>query len=68
VMGAVLQQMGQREAVWDEHEAIARAIAKGDAASAARLIEEHGLHASEALGERLDLVLQQPEPDPRRRP
>jgi DNA-binding GntR family transcriptional regulator len=68
VMGAVLQQMGQREAVWDEHEAIARAIAKGDAATAARLIEEHGLHASEALGERLDLVLQQPEPDPRRRP
>jgi DNA-binding GntR family transcriptional regulator len=35
-MGAVLQQMGQREAVWDEHEAIAEAIAAGDAERAAR--------------------------------
>jgi DNA-binding GntR family transcriptional regulator len=68
VMGAVLQQMGQREAVWAEHEAIARAIAKGDADTAARLIEAHGQHASEALGDRLDLVLKQPGPDPRRRP
>ena len=30
-MGAVLQSSGQREAVWDEHEAIAAAIAAGDA-------------------------------------
>lgn len=67
VMGAVLQQMGQREAVWDEHEAIADAIASGDADGAARLIEEHSLHASRSLGERLDLVLrQQSTPDPRR--
>ena len=28
VMGAVLQQSRQREAVWDEHEAIAKAIAR----------------------------------------
>ena len=57
VMGAVLQQTGQREAVWDEHEAIAKAIAAGDGARAAQLIEEHGRHASENLGERLDFVL-----------
>lgn len=67
VMGAVLQQMGQREAVWDEHEAIADAIAAGDAERAGHLIEEHSLHASHTLGERLDLVLrQQSTPDPRR--
>lgn len=58
VMGAVLQQTGQREAVWDEHQAIADAIAAGDADTAARLIEDHGLRASENLGERLDRVLQ----------
>jgi len=67
-MGAVLQQMGQREAVWDEHEAIARSIAEGDGATAARLIEEHSLHAGEALGERLSQVLNTPTPDPRRHP
>jgi DNA-binding GntR family transcriptional regulator len=69
-MGAVLQEMGQRESVWDEHEAIARAVAQGDAASAARLIEEHSLNAGENLGERLDFVLNPPalSPDPRRQP
>lgn len=59
VMGAVLQQTGQREAVWDEHEAIAAAIAAGDGEAAARLIEEHSLHAGDSLGARLDLVLKQ---------
>jgi hypothetical protein len=67
VMGAVLQEMGQREAVWDEHEAIAKAIAAGDGERAARLIEEHSLHASENLGARLDLVLHS-QPAPRRQP
>lgn len=57
VMGAVLQNAGQREAVWDEHQAIAQAIAAGDADTAARLIEDHGLRASDNLGERLDQVL-----------
>jgi DNA-binding GntR family transcriptional regulator len=66
VMGAVLQQTGQRDAVWDEHEAIAKAIAAGDADGAGRLIEEHSLRASESLGERLDEVLKTPNPDPRR--
>lgn len=67
VMGAVLQNLGQRDAVWDEHQAIADAIAAGDADRAARLIEEHSAHASQALAERLDLVLQSATPhDPRR--
>lgn len=57
VMGAVLQQSGQREAVWDEHEAIARAIADGDEATATRLIEEHSRQASENIAQRLDQVL-----------
>jgi DNA-binding GntR family transcriptional regulator len=65
VMGAVLQQLGQREAVWDEHEAIARAIAAGDGDTAARLIEEHSAHASDNLAERLALVLDSAS-DPRR--
>jgi DNA-binding GntR family transcriptional regulator len=57
VMGAVLQQSRQRQAVWDEHEAIAQAIADGDARSAARLIEEHSRNASQNLAARLTDVL-----------
>jgi len=69
VMGAVLQEMRQREAVWDEHQAIADAIAAGDADRAARLIDEHSLKASQVLAERLDFVLQSaPTNDPRRQP
>ncbi len=52
-MGAVLQSEPQRESLWDEHEAIARAIAAGDADTAARLSEEHGAQASRTLGKRL---------------
>lgn len=57
VMGAVLQQARQRESVWDEHEAIARAIAAGDGDRAARLIEQHSLRASENLAAQLTRVL-----------
>lgn len=64
VMGAVLQQTGQREAVWDEHEAIARAIASGDAARASRLIVQHGEQASENLAARLNNVLKHQQGDP----
>ena len=60
VMGAVLQQSRQREALWDEHEAIARAIARGDADRAARLIEHHGRQASANLQARLADVLVAP--------
>lgn len=57
VMGAVLQQSRQRDAVWDEHEAIARAIAAGDADRAARLMDAHGQQAAENLARQLDGVL-----------
>ena len=57
VMGAVLQQSVQRTAVWDEHEAIARAIAAGDGERAARLITEHSESASANLARQLQQVL-----------
>jgi len=57
VMGAVLQQSKQRQAVWDEHEAIAAAIEAGDGDRAARLIEQHSRSASENLAARLSHVL-----------
>jgi DNA-binding GntR family transcriptional regulator len=63
VMGAVLQQTGQRESVWDEHEAIARAIAAGDAEAAAHAIEEHGLRASDNLSLRIRSLLGPPDAD-----
>jgi DNA-binding GntR family transcriptional regulator len=57
VMGAVLQQSRQREAVWSEHAEIAQAIAAGDADRAASLMENHGRRAAENLAERLPGVL-----------
>ncbi|HZY20729.1 MAG TPA: GntR family transcriptional regulator [Ramlibacter sp.] len=60
VMGAVLQQSRQRDAVWDEHEAVARAIAAGDVEGAARLMEHHGQHAAENLAQRLPQLLTSP--------
>ena len=57
VMGAVLQSSRQREAVWNEHEAIARAIAAGDGERAALLIDDHSRQASENLAGRLSHVL-----------
>jgi DNA-binding GntR family transcriptional regulator len=66
VMGAVLQQSRQREAVWDEHEAIARAIAAGDGESAARLMEGHAGRAAENLARELhDVLAAPPRPAPR---
>lgn len=52
-MGAVLQAEPQRESLWDEHAAIAEAIAAGDADRAVRLSEEHGAQASAMLAQRL---------------
>jgi DNA-binding GntR family transcriptional regulator len=40
-MGAVLQTVGVRRVVWDEHEAILQAINRGDADRAERLAREH---------------------------
>jgi len=53
VMGAVLQSSRQRESLWDEHEAIAQAIASGDTDRAAHLIEQHADEASQQLTARL---------------
>jgi len=57
VMAAVLRQSRQRDSLWDEHEQIAKAIARGDADRAARLIDHHGRQASENLLARLPGVL-----------
>jgi DNA-binding GntR family transcriptional regulator len=57
VMGAVLQSSGLREAVWDEHEQIAAAIAAGDETLAVELIDQHSQQAGQTLAARLSNVL-----------
>ncbi len=59
VMGAVLQLSKRRTGVWDEHEAIAMAIAAGDGLRASRLIEQHAQRAGDNLAEQLQDVLDQ---------
>ena len=44
-MGAVLQLATMRESIWDEHETIAKAIARGEATKAETLIRKHGEEA-----------------------
>jgi DNA-binding GntR family transcriptional regulator len=58
IMGAVLQSSHQRQTVWDEHEAIALAIAAGDAELAVRLVQEHAHEASVQLTARLTEQIQ----------
>ena len=48
-MGAVLQVSTMRESIWDEHEAIAKAIARGNASQAETLIRQHGEDAGRNL-------------------
>jgi DNA-binding GntR family transcriptional regulator len=48
-MGAVLQRSGLRESVWDEHEAIAAAIARGDVDRAEALVSTHDKSASDHM-------------------
>lgn len=57
VMGAVLQSSGLRDAVWDEHEQIAAAIAAGDESLAVALIDQHSQQAGQTLAARLSTVL-----------
>jgi DNA-binding GntR family transcriptional regulator len=57
VMGAVLQSSTQRKSIWDEHAAIASAIADGDEALAMQLIERHVRMARENLIPRVEEVL-----------
>lgn len=57
VMGAVLQDSVQREEIWDEHQAIAHAIARGEGRRAAALAAEHCANARRNVVERLGWVL-----------
>lgn len=52
-MGAVLQQAGMRDSVWDEHDAILKAINRGDGERAERLARRHGEEASHHLVQEL---------------
>ena len=56
-MGAVLQVSTMRESIWDEHEAIAKAIARGDETQAETLIREHGEDAGRNLAHLLTQAL-----------
>jgi DNA-binding GntR family transcriptional regulator len=58
-MGAVLQVSTMRESIWDEHEAIADAIAAGDETRAEALIREHGEEAGHNLAKLLSSALGQ---------
>jgi DNA-binding GntR family transcriptional regulator len=58
VMGAVLAMSRQRESLWDEHEAIARAIAAGKMERAVELIDQHSQRASANLVARFSRLLQ----------
>jgi hypothetical protein len=61
-MGAVLQVSTMRESIWDEHEAIAEAIAAGDADKAEALIREHGEEAGHNLAALLSSAWPGPPP------
>ncbi|MEQ1880602.1 MAG: GntR family transcriptional regulator [Burkholderiales bacterium] len=52
--GSVLQEAGLRQTVWDEHEAILKAINKGDAERAERLARQHGEDAGQHFAGELD--------------
>jgi DNA-binding GntR family transcriptional regulator len=52
-MGAVLQTVGLRRPVWDEHETILQAINGGDADLAERLAREHCARASDHIAAQL---------------
>lgn len=56
-MGAVLQVSGMRASIWDEHEAIARAIAAGQAERAETLMRTHGQEAGRNLSRLLSKAL-----------
>jgi DNA-binding GntR family transcriptional regulator len=58
VMGAVLQMQGERASVWDEHEAIANAIAQGDSVLAVRLADAHAKRASQVVARQFDVLLE----------
>ena len=61
-MGAVLQKSTLRDTVWDEHEAIAHAIAAGDAKAAERLMLAHDQRAAEHMTRHLTAAANPPPP------
>jgi DNA-binding GntR family transcriptional regulator len=61
VMGAVHQVIGQRKTVWDEHAAIAEAIAQGDEELAAKLSLQHTEYARENLVNHMSEAISQVE-------
>lgn len=63
VMGSVHRASSRRSAIWDEHQAIADAIAQGDAERAVLLSDLHIRRAKENVIQRLGELLAQPEPD-----
>lgn len=68
VMGAVLQSSGQRESIWDEHEAIAKAIASGNVKLAGELSDTHAYIARENLVSHLADALNSDYPKSNARP
>lgn len=52
-MGEALQHHTLRDPVWDEHAAIAQAVAEGDAARAEALMREHNGQAGAYLGQQM---------------
>lgn len=58
-MGTVLQSSAQRQSIWDEHEAIANAIAEGDPTRAGELSDFHTRRAREYLASQLGEYLVQ---------
>lgn len=56
-MGAVLQLSSMRESIWNEHQAIATAIAAGDELAAENLIRQHAEDASRNLSILLSTAL-----------
>ncbi len=60
-MGAVLQVTTMRDTIWDEHQAIAKAIGAGDEDTAENLIRRHDEDASHNLASQLSTALSQPD-------
>ena len=58
-----LQHDGLRDPVWDEHTAIAQAVAQGDAEHAEALMREHSHQASLYLGAQAAPAASAPSPD-----
>lgn len=56
-MGAVLQKSALRESVWDDHEAIADAIARGQVATAGHRMQAHDDRAAAHMTAQLNLNL-----------